>query len=53
MLTYDLMMSDGAEMTKYLLDYLGKDKITLLGHSWGTYLGCNLIRAVIIFERTK
>ncbi|MBD5119083.1 MAG: alpha/beta hydrolase [Clostridiales bacterium] len=42
-LTYDLMMSDGVEMTKYLLDYLGKDKITLLGHSWGTYFGCNLI----------
>ena len=30
-------------MTKYLLDYLGKDKITLLGHSWGTYFGCNLV----------
>lgn len=42
-LTYDLMMSDGVEMTKYLLDYLGKDKVTLLGHSWGTYLGCNLV----------
>ena len=41
-LTYDLMMSDGVEITKYLLDYLGKDKITLLGHSWGTYLGSNL-----------
>lgn len=42
-LTYDLLMSDGVEMTKYLLDYLGKDKITLLGHSWGTYFGCNLV----------
>ena len=42
-LTYDLMMSDGVEMTKYLLDYLGNDKITLLGHSWGTYFGCNLV----------
>lgn len=41
-LTYDLMMSDGVEMTKYLSDYLGKDKITLLGHSWGTYFGSNL-----------
>ncbi len=41
-LTYDLMMSDGVEMTKYLLKYLEKDKITLLGHSWGTYLGANL-----------
>ena len=42
-LTYELMMSDGIEMTKYLLGYLGKDKITLLGHSWGTYFGCNLV----------
>lgn len=41
-LTYDMMMSDGIEMTKYLLDYFGKNKITLLGHSWGTYLGSNL-----------
>lgn len=44
-LTYDLMMSDGLEMTKYLLDYLDKDQITLLGHSWGTYFGCNLVLA--------
>lgn len=41
-LTYDLIMSDSIEMTKYLLDYFGKNKITLLGHSWGTYLGSNL-----------
>lgn len=44
-LTYDLIMSDGVEMTRFLLDYLGKDKITLLGHSWGTYFGCNLVLA--------
>lgn len=44
-LTYDLMLSDGVEITKYLLDYLGKDKLTLLGHSWGTYFGCNLVLA--------
>jgi len=42
-LTYDLFMKDGIEMTKYLTNYLHKDKITLIGHSWGTYLGCNLI----------
>ncbi len=42
-LTYDLMMSDGLEMTRYLLDYLDKDKLTILGHSWGTYLGANLV----------
>ena len=42
-LTYDLMMSDGIEMTRFLLDYLDKDKITLLGHSWGSYFGSNLV----------
>lgn len=42
-LTYELMMSDGLEMTKFLIDYLGKEKITILGHSWGTYYGCNLV----------
>lgn len=42
-LTYELLMSDGIEMTKYILEYLKKDKITLLGHSWGTYYGCNLV----------
>lgn len=42
-LTYELLMSDGLEMTKYILKRLGKDKITLLGHSWGTYYGCNLV----------
>ena len=42
-LTYDLMMSDGLEMTRYLLNYLNIDKLTILGHSWGTYLGANLV----------
>jgi len=44
-LTCDLMMSDGLEMTKFILDRLGKEKITVLGHSWGTFLGCNLVLA--------
>lgn len=44
-LTYELMMSDGLAMTQYILDYLDKDKITVLGHSWGTYFGCNLVLA--------
>lgn len=44
-LTYDLFMEDGLEMTEFIRDYLGKDKITILGHSWGTYYGCNLVLA--------
>lgn len=42
-LTYDLMISDGKVVTEYILKHLGKEKITLLGHSWGTYLGSNLV----------
>lgn len=42
-LTYELMMDDGVEMTRFIIDYLGKDKITILGHSWGTYFGSNLV----------
>ena len=44
-LTYDLWMRDGLEMTRFLLKHLGKEKITLLGHSWGTIFGCNLVQA--------
>ncbi|OUM63747.1 hypothetical protein PIROE2DRAFT_61115 [Piromyces sp. E2] len=42
-LTYDLFMEDGIQMTRYIMNYLNKDKITLIGYSWGTYFGCNLI----------
>lgn len=41
-ITYELMMADGVEMTKFILEHLGKEKITLLGHSWGSVYGANL-----------
>jgi len=44
-LTYDLLLRDGLEMTRFLLGYLKKEKLTLLGHSWGTIYGCNLVLA--------
>ena len=44
-LTYDLMMQDGVEITEFLCEHLGKEKITLLGHSWGTCYACNLVLA--------
>ena len=39
------MMQDGKAMTEYLRDYLQVDRITLLGHSWGSYFGANLALA--------
>ncbi len=42
-ITAELMMQDGKEMTEFLLDHTGKDKITLLGHSWGSLFGANLV----------
>jgi len=41
-LTRELFMTDGKEVTEFLLDYLSKDKITILGHSWGSIWGANL-----------
>ena len=42
-LTRELLMTDGKEVTEFILDYLSKDKITLLGHSWGSIYGANLV----------
>lgn len=42
-LTRNLFMGDGREITEFLLDYMEKDKITILGHSWGTLYGANLV----------
>jgi len=41
-LTYDMMMEDALELILYLRRHLGVEKVTLLGHSWGSYLGANL-----------
>lgn len=44
-ITVNIMMQDGKEMTEFLRDYLQVEKITLLGHSWGSYFGANLALA--------
>ncbi len=41
-ITKDLLMTDGKEMTEFLLKHLSKEKITILGHSWGSIYGANL-----------
>jgi len=43
-LTYDLMLEDTLELILFLRRFLGAEKVTLLGHSWGTYLGANFAR---------
>ena len=42
-LTKEMFMTDGKELTEFILEYLSKDKITILGHSWGTIFGANLV----------
>ena len=42
-LTKDLFMEDGKEVTEFILNHLSKDKITVLGHSWGSIYGANLV----------
>ena len=41
-LTLEQMTSDGVEVSKYLLKYLGKQKMILSGTSWGSVLGVKI-----------
>jgi pimeloyl-ACP methyl ester carboxylesterase len=43
-MTIDRMAKDGIEVAEYLRKRLHKDKIILLGHSWGSFLGIHMIR---------
>jgi pimeloyl-ACP methyl ester carboxylesterase len=38
-------LEDARELIQYLHGRLGQDRIVLLGHSWGTQLGIELVRA--------
>lgn len=42
-MTIDRMAEDGIELTEYLRHRLHKDKIIVLGHSWGTILGVHMV----------
>lgn len=44
-LTRDMLMEDGREITEFLFDYMDKEKLTILGHSWGSFYGANLALA--------
>ncbi len=42
-LTRDMFLEDGKELTEFIRDYLSVDKIIILGHSWGSIYGANLV----------
>jgi pimeloyl-ACP methyl ester carboxylesterase len=42
-MTIDRMANDGIEISKFLLKHLHKQKLILLGHSWGSVLGIRMI----------
>jgi pimeloyl-ACP methyl ester carboxylesterase len=44
-MTIDRMAQDGVELTKFLREHLHKDKIIIVGHSWGTILGIHMAKA--------
>lgn len=44
-MTVDRMVQDGIELSEYLCKHLGKDKIVIVGHSFGSRLGIGMARA--------
>jgi pimeloyl-ACP methyl ester carboxylesterase len=44
-MTVDRMTKDGIELAEYLRKHLGKDKIIVVAHSFGTILGLGMVRA--------
>jgi predicted alpha/beta-fold hydrolase len=42
-MTVEQMVEDTREVTEYLKSRFGQDKIYLLGHSWGSYLGVKTV----------
>ncbi len=41
-ITMEQMISDTVEVTNYLRERFGKDKIYIMGHSWGSFLGVHV-----------
>jgi pimeloyl-ACP methyl ester carboxylesterase len=41
-MTIDRMAQDGIALTEFLRKHLHKDKIIIVGHSWGTILGIHI-----------
>ena len=43
-MTLAQMTQDGVELAEYLRAHLHKDKIILIGHSWGSFLGVHIVK---------
>lgn len=43
-MSIDRMAQDGIEVAEYLRTHLKQDKVILLGHSWGSILGVNMVK---------
>lgn len=43
-MTLERMTQDGVELTEYLRTHLHKDRIVLVGHSWGSFLGLHMAK---------
>jgi pimeloyl-ACP methyl ester carboxylesterase len=44
-MTIDRMAQDGIELTQFLREHLHKNKIIIVGHSWGAILGIHMAKA--------
>lgn len=43
-MTLERMTQDGIELAEYLRVHLHKDRIVLVGHSWGSFLGIHIVK---------
>lgn len=43
-MTLERMTQDGIELAEYLRTHLHKEKIVLVGHSWGSFLGIHMVK---------
>lgn len=43
-MTVDQMTEDGIEVAEFLRTHLHKDKVILVGHSWGSFLGIHMVQ---------
>ena len=44
-MTFNRIVEDAHELTRYIKNKLGKEKIIVLGHSWGSVIGTALVQA--------